>query len=139
VQGCSCLGRLAHRCGSVRYQGEVGVYHGVLISKVDRIIAIGNPPPRQPRAHNITLANAVHDRFRMSPVPRLEAPRMEPPQRRTPLRQICSGDSIGFGYEFASAGVFFTYNGVRLRKRVPRSICSPRQVRRVRCDWGERG
>ena len=30
------------------------------------------------------------------------------------LNKISSGDSIGFGYEFASRSVFFTYNGVRL-------------------------
>lgn len=30
------------------------------------------------------------------------------------LKKISSGDSIGFGYEFASSSVFFTYNGVRL-------------------------
>ena len=43
-RGVPCRGWLAHCCGSVRYQREVGVYHGVLISKVDKIIAIGNPP-----------------------------------------------------------------------------------------------
>jgi Ran-binding protein 9/10 len=30
------------------------------------------------------------------------------------LNKISSGDSVGFGYEFASGSVFFTYNGRRL-------------------------
>ena len=30
------------------------------------------------------------------------------------LNAISPGDSVGFGYEFASSSVFFTYNGVRL-------------------------
>lgn len=30
------------------------------------------------------------------------------------LKKISPGDSIGFGYEFASSSAFFTYNGARL-------------------------
>lgn len=30
------------------------------------------------------------------------------------LRQISPGDTIGCGYDFASSGLFYTYNGLRL-------------------------
>ena len=35
---------------------------------------------------------------------------MEPSHRQSPPRHICTGDFIGFVYEFASASSFFTYH-----------------------------
>jgi hypothetical protein len=58
----------------------------------------------------------------MSSVPRLKVPKMKPPHGRTPPRPLCSGDSIGFGAEFASASIIFAYNGARLLERVQQSL-----------------
>jgi hypothetical protein len=60
----------------------------------------------------------------MSPVPRLKVPRMKPSTGQTPLRQICSRDSIGFGYEFPLASICSTYNCARLTQRVQQSLTS---------------
>ena len=69
-------------------KGKHGVYYEVVIRKMRGIIAIGNSTLDIFQAHDITLVNAVHDRFCMSSVPRLEAPRMEPPQRWSPPRRL---------------------------------------------------
>jgi len=54
------------------------------------------------------------------------------------LKKISPGDSIGFGYEFASSSAFFTYNGVRLPTAVRWSLC-PREKYDVYAAVGVEG
>ena len=48
-------------------KGKQGVYYEVVIRKMEGIIAIGDSCSKEPTVS--TLANAAHDRDRMSPVP----------------------------------------------------------------------
>ena len=54
------------------------------------------------------------------------------------LNKISSGDSIGFGYEFESGSVFFTYNGVGLGNAF-RGVYLPREKHDVYAAIGVEG
>lgn len=96
-------------------QGKQGVYYEVVIREMKGIIAIGSaclpyPEWRLPGWNRLSVGLHLDD-FRKF---------FEDPdggrdyETHGLLNAISPGDSIGFGYEFASTSVFFTYNGVRL-------------------------
>ena len=55
-------------------KGKRGVYHEVVIWKMDGIIAIGNTSSAQLQSHGTATANTVHDRDCMPSTPSVEVP-----------------------------------------------------------------
>ncbi|KAF9783538.1 hypothetical protein BJ322DRAFT_1071619 [Thelephora terrestris] len=96
-------------------KGKQGVYYEVVIRKMGGIIAIGStclpyPEWRFPGWNRLSVGLHLDDfrKFFEDPEGGREY------ESHGLLNKISSGDSIGFGYEFASRSVFFTYNGARL-------------------------
>ncbi|KAI0926995.1 hypothetical protein AcW1_007638 [Taiwanofungus camphoratus] len=105
--------------------GKEGVYYEVLIKKMKGIIAIGTacrpyPGWRFPGWERLSAGLHLDD-FRKF---------FEDPEGGRDytdlLTSISSGDTIGCGYHFATAALFFTHNGVRLPNAF-RGIYLPRE------------
>ncbi|GJE85793.1 hypothetical protein PsYK624_018720 [Phanerochaete sordida] len=94
-------------------QGKTGVYYEVQIQKMDGIIAMGTackpyPDWRFPGWNRGSAGLHLDDmrKFFEDPNGGMDYTPM--------LQRISPEDTIGCGYDFASCGIFFTYNGLRL-------------------------
>jgi hypothetical protein len=119
--------------GLYEIQGKKGVYYEISIQRMNGVIAIGEeyftdpsypllsltpttgstarpyPPGRLPGWHRLSAALHLDDLSKFFE---------DPDGGRdcdTRLTRVVPGDTVGFGYEFATGTVFFTCNGLRLR------------------------
>ena len=143
----SCMwSNLPIMAGSYGIEGKQGVYYEVVIRKMEGMIAIGNPKVCIRRSPLLTWsvvgsACLPYPNWRFPGWHRLSVglhlddskiyfgdPSRNKRCRRNPLSslKIRPGDTIGFGYKFASNGVFFTHNGRRLRQ-VRTDVYVPRE------------
>lgn len=114
--------------GQYDIKGKQGIYYEVVIKKMGGIIAIGSacrpyPSWRFPGWNRLSAGLHLDD-FRKF----FEDPAGGKDYETRVLSQanISEGGSIGFGYEFASNSVFFTYNGKRLSNAF-RGVYVPRE------------
>jgi len=96
-------------------KGKQGIYYEVVIRTMRGIVAIGTaclpyPDWSYPGWHRLSVGLHLDDfrKFYDDPNGGRDY------ETHGLLQRITPGDSIGFGYEFASNSAFFTYNGARL-------------------------
>lgn len=94
-------------------QGKSGVYYEICIHRMDGIIAIGTaskpyPDWRFPGWNRTSVGLHLDDmrKFFEDPTGGCDYSPL--------LQRISPGDIMGCGYDFASSGIFYTYNGHRL-------------------------
>ncbi|KAI0094358.1 hypothetical protein BDY19DRAFT_912408, partial [Irpex rosettiformis] len=118
VTGKSCrdtclFSNLPLMAGLYEIQGKNGVYYEILMKKMDGIIAIGSacrpyPDWRFPGWNRASVGLHLDDmrKFYEDPDGGMDYDPI--------LSRFACGDTIGFGYDFTSSSVFYTYNGIRL-------------------------